>query len=47
MHLNYQISESRHYTDKLYLELLLLLMICLPTACYLVNLQARFGKVDD
>ena len=22
-------------------------MICLPKACYLVNLQAKFGKVED
>ena len=29
-----------------YLWLFLLRMICLPTACYLVNLQARFSKVD-
>ena len=30
-----------------YLWLFLLRMICLPTACHLVNLQARFSKVEN
>ena len=30
-----------------YLWLFLLRIICLPTACHLVNLQARFSKVEN
>ena len=42
---SYRIPESRRYTEKLFVASPLR-MNCLPTACYLVNLQARFSKVE-
>ena len=38
---SYKISESRHYTKKLSVA------FHSATACYLVNLQARFSKAEN